>query len=321
MKTAVVITALDEAKTIRALIEALITQTHPANEIVLVDGGSTDDTAVIVSEYESRCSGLRLIQSPGSNISQGRNRGIAATKCPVIAITDAGCIPTNTWLENLLASFDNQAGPDLVCGSFRISPQTDLEDCIGRCSGTARLRIQGQDVRPSARSLAFTQAVWQTIGGFPEHVYAGEDLWFVLTLAEQGYRLQKAPDAVVSWRPRSSYRDVLRQFHLYARDTVRMGLTWRIYRRTLIQDIILVGLVIWTLASPTLLPGLLLTGAIAAYLYRKVQQGCFATPGWRTIYRVPLVLSTIHLGVVTGITMGLSMQVRERVRLGAKGHR
>ena len=216
-----------------------------------------------------------------------------------------------TWLERLLEPFENKA--DVVCGSFRMAPQSDFEDCVGRCSGTHWLHIQGQALRPSARSLAFRRAAWQTVGGFPERVYAGEDLWFVLTLVERGYQVQTASDAVVDWRPRSSYCAVVRQFHLYARDTARMGLTGRMYRRTLVQDGVLVGLLLWGLRSLRPWPWILLVGLAIFYLYRKRREGCFASRGRRTCYRVPLILGSIHLGVITGIARGLLMRIRERL--------
>jgi hypothetical protein len=160
--------------------------------------------------------------------------------------------------------------------------------------------------------MAFTRAAWKAVGGFPEYVYAGEDLWFVLTLAERGNRLRVAPEAIVDWRPRSSYRAVIQQFHCYARDTMRVRLTRRVYSRALVQDAILAGLILWGLIIPSPWPWALLVGVVVAYLYRKVREGCFATPGWRTFYRVPLILVSIHLGVVSGIARGLFMRICER---------
>ena len=64
------------------------------------------------------------------------------------------------------------------------------------------------------------------------------------------------------------------------------------------------GLVLWGLFLPGSLPWLLLAGVVAAFLYRKARQGCFSPPGFRKIYRVLLILITIHLGVITGIIKG-----------------
>jgi uncharacterized membrane protein len=42
----------------------------------------------------------------------------------------------------------------------------------------------------------------------------------------------------------------------------------------------------------------------ALYVLRKVREGCFSIPTWRTFYRVPLVLLAIHGGTLAGIAHG-----------------
>ncbi len=310
MKVTVAITVFNEADTIETLLSALDAQTRRPDEVVVVDGGSRDGTLELLHAREDR-STLRVVQAPGTNISQGRNRAVRASTYDLPAVTDGGCSPAPTWLENLLAPFEDQAGCDLVCGSYRITPRNDFEDCIGRCSGTGRLRIQGQIVRPTARSLAFTRTAWQAVGGFPEQTYVLDDLGFVLAVTGAGYRMRTAPDAIVGWRPRSSYNAVRRQFYLYARDTTRGGFTCRIYSQTLIWDVLLTALLIWGVSSPSPLPWILLGAVLSVYLARQARQGCFSAPGWRKFYRVPLILGIIHFGVITGIAAGLFMRIRE----------
>ena len=59
------------------------------DEVVIVDGGSKDQTRAILREYESRLP-LRVFVEPGCNISAGRNRAIARTKGDIVVVTDAG---------------------------------------------------------------------------------------------------------------------------------------------------------------------------------------------------------------------------------------
>ncbi|MFH1037681.1 MAG: glycosyltransferase [PVC group bacterium] len=308
MQVTVIITVLNEAGTVADLLEGLRAQTRPPDEIVFVDGGSTDGT---VAALEATGAGLplRVVVDPGAGISRGRNRSVRESAHDLLAVTDAGCRPFSGWLERLLAPLEDRSGTDLVCGSYRLIPRTDFEDCVGRCSGSARLRLQGQYVRPTARSLAFTRAAWEKAGGFPEETHVLDDLGFVLSLVDCGGKLKTASAAIVGWRPRSSYRAVLRQFHLYARDTTRGGRTSRMYLWTLFQDVLLAGLLLWGLVMPGPLPWVLMVAAIGVYLFRKARTGCFGVPGWKTLYRVPLILAIIHLGVLTGIARGLFMRL------------
>ena len=65
-------TVLNEGESIRRLMDSLAAQTRPPDEVVIVDGGSRDDTAAILHEYADRLP-LRVIVRPGANISMSLN--------------------------------------------------------------------------------------------------------------------------------------------------------------------------------------------------------------------------------------------------------
>src|SRR5688572_2610842 len=116
----VVVTVLNEAATIEELLHSLAEQTHPAHEIIIVDGGSHDETLDIMTAFQVRRPEfpLRVIQQRG-NRSLGRNAGIRAARHELIAITDAGCWPYPNWLEELLRvyqSASSQPKPVVVAG-------------------------------------------------------------------------------------------------------------------------------------------------------------------------------------------------------------
>ena len=64
---------------------------RPPDEIVIADGGSTDRTVEIIRSAAQDGLPVRLVMAPGTNISQARNRAIAAAASDIIACTDAGC--------------------------------------------------------------------------------------------------------------------------------------------------------------------------------------------------------------------------------------
>jgi len=51
-RISIVIATLNAGKTLKICLESIIEQTHADKEIILMDGGSTDDTLEIVREYE-----------------------------------------------------------------------------------------------------------------------------------------------------------------------------------------------------------------------------------------------------------------------------
>ena len=70
---------------------------------------------------------------------------------------------------------------------------------------------------PSSRSVAFTKAAWQAVGGYPEWIDYCEDLLFDLALREKFGAFAFAPEAIAYFKPRSSLKSFFKQYYLYAR--------------------------------------------------------------------------------------------------------
>src|SRR5438067_6598264 len=107
-----VVTVRDEAGAIDELCASIAAQTWPPDEVVVVDGGSADDTVARLGRWRDRLP-LRVLTVPGSNISQGRNAGVAAARHELVAVTDAGVRLAPGWLAALVAPLrlDGGYGP------------------------------------------------------------------------------------------------------------------------------------------------------------------------------------------------------------------
>ena len=77
MRVTVISTVLNEGEAIRRLMDSLVAQTRQPEEVVIVDGGSRDNTVAVLDDYAGRLP-LRVLVEPGANISRGRNIAIAA---------------------------------------------------------------------------------------------------------------------------------------------------------------------------------------------------------------------------------------------------
>jgi glycosyltransferase involved in cell wall biosynthesis len=216
-------TVFNEADNIETVIRSLLSQTRPPDEIVVVDGGSTDGTPLIVEKLgQDRAltvnTLLRCLVRPGANISQGRNAAIEAATYDLIAVTDAGVRLLPGWLENLAAPFA-RPGVEVVAGFFQAAPDpaSPFQIAMGATVLPVQAEIRPEKFLPSSRSVAFTRSAWQAAGGYPEWLDYCEDLIFDLNLKAQGYSFDWQPAALALFAPRRSLKAFWQQYYRYAR--------------------------------------------------------------------------------------------------------
>jgi glycosyltransferase involved in cell wall biosynthesis len=179
---------------------------------VIVDGGSTDGTADLLRAVDL----VTLIEERGANIARGRNLAIAAATHEVIAVTDSDCVLEPDWLANLVAPLTS--GADVAMGFYRPIVDGFWQECLA----SVDLPVDPDEVdpsrfMPSARSVAFRREAIDAVGGYPEWLDIGEDMWVNHRWRELGMDLRFAPDAVVGWRLRPSLGSSWMQYFRYAR--------------------------------------------------------------------------------------------------------
>jgi glycosyltransferase involved in cell wall biosynthesis len=218
-------TVLNEADSLDALLASLASQTRAPDQVVLVDGGSTDGTWERLRDYAGPLP-LTAVSLPGANISQGRNAAIAAARGPLIAVADAGVRLEPDWLAHLTAPFAADAPPDVVGGFFDADPRSTFELALGAITLPRLAEIDPATFYPSSRSVAFRRAAWEAVGGYPEWLDYCEDLVFDFGLRDAGFVFAFEPRALVHFRPRHNLRAYARQYYRYARGDGKADL-WR----------------------------------------------------------------------------------------------
>ena len=320
MKVTIIATVKNEGEALRPLLDSILDQTLPPDEVVICDGGSTDETLAILDEY-SRWLPLRVIVAPGSNISQGRNRAIAAATGDIIAATDAGVVLSPTWLEELLAPLADES-VQVVSGWFEADPFTDFEVIMGATVLPAREDIDPQAFLPSSRSVAFRKSAWAAVGGYPEWLEHSEDLVFDQALHDHFGPFAFAPEAVAYFRPRSSLRAFYRQYHAYARGDGKANL-WPL-RHAIRYATYLIGLplILYAIWRERFAGWLLLLLGVGAYSRRPAERLWANTWGWRPPARarafalIPVIRLVGDVAKMIGYPAGVWWRLRQRVASG-----
>lgn len=309
-----IMTVRNESASLPRLLDSVLAQTLPPDDVVIVDGGSTDGTQAVARSYAVRLP-VRLIEKPGANISQGRNAAIEAARCDIVAVTDAGVRLDPRWLEALTAPFDEGDYADVVSGFFLPDPQTPFEVAMGATVLPALEDINPETFLPSSRSVAFRKSAWAAVGGYPAWLDYCEDLVFDMALREHGFRFVFAPGALVYFRPRATLRDYYVQYYRYARGDGKADL-WR--KRHAIRYFTytagpLVGAWSWRHSrSPVGRIGLLaLFAGVTAYCRRPYArliprlQGLAPAAAFYAFALVPMIRITGDLAKMAGYPVGV----------------
>ena len=259
LRVSVAIPTRDEEETIGSLIEALVSQTHPPDEIIVVDGGSRDRTVDIVNGYADR--GARVETIGPAFPGRGRNAAIRASRNEWVALIDAGCIPLPSWLAELLAPLALDPHLEAVFGDYRPALETEWDKAQALALVGAREPSTGLHP-PAAVSALIRRACFDRVGGFREDLRAAEDLVFFRALDEGAVRSTRAPRAVVTWRLAPGPLAAFRRLRLYSEHHIRSGLAHTWHWRVMAMDVAGVGLLAAAPFFPAVL--VLLLGAVTA---------------------------------------------------------
>lgn len=102
LSISVVVPVFNGQQTIGETVEALLGQTLPPHEIIVVNDGSTDATLEVLKKYSARIS---LLSKPNGGPASARNAGVRAASGSLIAFTDSDCLPDKNWLRELVKGF------------------------------------------------------------------------------------------------------------------------------------------------------------------------------------------------------------------------
>ena len=232
MKTSLVITVFNEEKTIEKLLNSLAIQTKKPDEIIIVDGGSSDRTVAKIQDsrlkFQKKGIKLKILVKPGATIAQGRNRGIKEARGEIIAMTDAGCFVHPDWFEKITAPFKDKGKEiDIVAGFYNMTGDTVFQKCLACYLGVLPEKLDPQNFMPSFRSVALKKEIWKKSGGFNEKLdRCGEDTLFNHQAKQLGAKFITAKEALVDWEMPKTWQEARQKFYHYAKGDGQAGIWW-----------------------------------------------------------------------------------------------
>src|SRR3989344_4126472 len=198
MKVSFITTIYNEEKTVSALLESLLKESKLPDEIIIVDGGSTDNTLSVISNFQfllrSRAQDRGAISNKKikfkilikkGNRSVGRNEAVKQAENEIIICSDAGCVLDKNWVKNITEPF-NDPKIDVVAGYYKGKAKSIFEKCLIPYVLVMPDRVDGGQFLPASRSMAFKKSIWKKARKFPEEFSNNEDYVFAQNLKKMG---------------------------------------------------------------------------------------------------------------------------------------
>jgi peptidoglycan-N-acetylglucosamine deacetylase len=222
MKISILIPCYNEEKTIAHSLDACLAQTRPADEIVVVNDGSTDSTMSVLLKYKDRIKIVDLPKNTG-NKSRAQEAGLRHVTGEVFIATDADTILDKDFVKHISREFSDEkvvaaAGYVKSMRGNWLTAVRELEYFYGQELNTkAQSNINSLFVIPGCAS-AFRSKLFKVFIDF-EHDTLTEDLDFTYKIHQLNMKIAFCPKAVVYTQDPdnlSSYMNQLRRWYVGA---------------------------------------------------------------------------------------------------------
>ena len=197
----VIIPTYNYGRFIGEAVDSALAQTRAPLEVIVVDDGSTDDTAEVLAAYSDR---VRVLRQKNSGVAMARNAGIAAARGEYLAFLDSDDAWYPRKLERQMPRFDAEPSLGLVhCGAETIDSggrtlKTSVDGLEGRVA-EAMLRLDREVIMPQGSSIVVPKRVAEEVGGFDARLPPSEDWDFCYRVAAR-YAVGYVPEVLVRYR-------------------------------------------------------------------------------------------------------------------------
>jgi glycosyltransferase involved in cell wall biosynthesis len=181
MRVSVVIPAYNAARFLPAALASVAAQTRAADEVIVVDDGSTDSTLERLREWPA----VRVVEQPNAGPAAARNTGVAHATGELVAFLDADCVWYPRKLELQVALHEAGEGVDFSFSEVEERVQEGMEAPFWSLQ---RQLHAGGRFRIIMTSLIIRRSVFVDLGGFVPTLRTGEDTELFARLRGLGYR-------------------------------------------------------------------------------------------------------------------------------------
>ena len=191
----IVVPAYNAASFLDETLDALLSDTYPATEIIVVDDGSTDTTAEIAIRRAQQHRHIHFVSQPNGGVCRARNRGIAQAVGKYVLPVDADDIICPGFIEWAVGQMEQHP---------EVSVAVPRAEFFGARQGQwhlppfSRHLLARKNMIPA--TALYRRADWQRIGGYNEELQAREDWEFWISMLKDGGEVVASPQVGLRYR-------------------------------------------------------------------------------------------------------------------------
>lgn len=215
-----VATVYNEESTVKLFFNSYKKQRILCDELIICDGGSTDNTLSLLKELQALYPefNLKIIRLNVrrelclGQIALGRNAAIKEAKYENIVCFDFGC----EYSSNYVFEMNRKLHDFKIVGGYFYG--LNKENIYGKLYSDIMMPKREnlkEGFIPSSRSIAFKKSIWENVGRYPTKFLTGEDTRFALNILDFGYTLGYCPNIDVGWLNPDSLFDIFNKHKSY----------------------------------------------------------------------------------------------------------
>lgn len=212
---AVIVPVYNGAKTLARALDSVLAQTYPAEEIIVVDDGSNDDSARVAADYAPR---VQLLRQENRGVSAARNAGVAAASAEWLSFLDADDWYYPHRLERHARMIERDPTLDFLTGDFDYVDfdGTHLRRSMESIPAGREMLAQANDDEAvmegevlgdfvaqhfgDTHTLSVPRASFLAAGGYPTGFAVCEDVNFLIRLCARSRRVGVACVPLAAYR-------------------------------------------------------------------------------------------------------------------------
>jgi glycosyltransferase involved in cell wall biosynthesis len=195
-KVSLIIPTYNRAHLLPRLVEGIERQSHPPDEVIFVDDGSTDDTPAVLGEICGNHDGWRSIQQDNAGPGAARNLGVGAASGELLVFVDDDCVPHTRFVEEHIRTHLGKGKGLAVAGYTPWHPDLEISPFMEmalRGVLFAFNRITDPENMPFTCFYTANCSAWRddvnAVERFDESLRFYEDADFAYRLQQRGVRL------------------------------------------------------------------------------------------------------------------------------------